>query len=68
MLNLFAITWSFVIILTPVFVIILDNRLELPVSLFIMFHNAFFLILPDKISLSTSLCFASFITFPKINW
>ena len=68
MLNLSAIIWRFVIILTPVFVIVLDNRWELPISLFIMFHNVLFLFLPDKMSLSTSLCFASFITFPKINW
>ena len=64
MLNLSAIIWGFVIILTPVFIIILDNRWELPVSLFIMFHNALFLFLADKMSLSTSL-FCLFYHFPK---
>jgi len=50
MLNLSVIICGFVIILTLVFIIILDAWWELPISLFIIFHKALFLFLADKMS------------------
>jgi hypothetical protein len=48
-----------------VFIIILGNLWELPISLFIIFQNGLFL--DEKLNLSASLVLASFITFQKIN-
>ena len=55
MLNFSVIVRGFVIILSPVFNIMSGLCWELPVSPFIIFHNALFLFLADKMSLSASL-------------
>jgi hypothetical protein len=65
MLNFSVIIRGFVTILFSVFIIILGNLRELPVSLFIIFQN--YLFLDEKLNLSASPVLASFITFQKIK-
>jgi len=63
MLNFSVIVRGFVIILSPVFNIMSGLCWELPVSPFIIFHNALFLFLADKMSLSASLSLSFFFCF-----